>query len=190
MKIKYLKKLQFYDDYHASRVIWIRTLKKELLFKCSILGQTENVVYKVTDQTEDKPYIITENVLTREEIKRINDLLTHNYRDFEWDYEDEEGIDGMLGFFGEILARRHWLERDSSKMDGVIADYIFDSSEEINYEELTKTAFFKKEATEDEIIERYLLPELVERETLDMMQVHIARGGRVNSYLVTIQGYE
>ncbi|MGL9730965.1 hypothetical protein [Enterococcus sp. DIV0756] len=190
MKINYLKNTQSFGDYQASQVVWIHTSKDHLVLKFAILNKAGSLVYRITDQPDGEEYKVSENSLTEAEIKTINHLVTQNYRDFEWDIDDEEDLADLLGFFGENLARRHCIEQESKKKPEVVVDYIFDSSEAINYEELSQIVYFKKGVTEDEIIEDYLLPELMEREGLDIIHMHIAEDGVVNSYLVTVQDYE
>lgn len=190
MKIKYLKRPQRYGDYQASRVIWITTLNDELLVKFSILDKDGNLLYKITEPPESEDFALSDCVLSTEQLEEIKLLLGENDPDFEWNLSDEEEVVFMLGFFGESLARRHWLARDSKKDTGVIVDYIFDSSEKTSKGEFFQIDYFEKGITEDEVIENFLLPKLIEREELDTVMVNIAEAGVVTSYRVTIQGTE
>ena len=190
MKIKYLKRPQSYGNYQANRVIWIVTLKNELLIKFNIIDEFGNLLYKITEPPETENYEMSEYALSAEQLTEIKNLSDENNHDFEWDLDDEEEIVFMLGNFGEILARRNWLARDSEKDDQVIVDYIFDSSKEVLKNEFFQVDFFAKGITEDEVIENFLLPKLIEREEMDTVIVNIAEGGVVDSYRVTIQEHE
>lgn len=190
MKIKYLKRTQFFGDYQACRVIWITTLKGELLVKFTITDGEGKHLYTIMEPPESDTFDLSNNVLSLEHLEEIRDLLKANNPDIEWDITDEEEVIFMLGFFGECLARRHWLARDSKKDEDVIADYIFDASDKIVKGECFQTDYFKKEATEGEIIENYLLPKLLAREEVDTIVLNIARAGQVNSYSIVIQENE
>lgn len=187
VKIKYFKQQQIYGDYQASRVIWITTLKNELLIKFNILDKYGNMLYQISEYPESETFDLTENMLTQEQLAEIAGLLRENVSDIEWDLTDEEDIALMLGYFGECLARRYWLARDSRKDADIIVDFIFDSSVETLRNEITQTKYMAKGTTEKEIIEKFLFPKLMEREEMDRVFVTIAEAGLVNSYLVTIQ---
>lgn len=190
MKIKYLKREQSFGEYQARRIVWIHTLKGELLLKSEIIDKAGNLLYRITELPESDYYEISDNVLTLEEMKDIAELLRQSDLDKNWqeeiDFDDEEDLAFVLGSFGEDVATRDSLIRKSRKTDEVIVEYIFDSSKGIGDEEVFETVHFKPEVTEDLLIEDYLLPMLLEREELDAIRVKIARAGVVNCYLVTI----
>jgi hypothetical protein len=96
MKINYLKNTQSFGDYQASQVVWIHTSKDHLVLKFAISNKTGSLVYRITDQPDGEEYKVSENSLTEAEIKTINHLVTQNYRDFEWDIDDEEDLAGLL----------------------------------------------------------------------------------------------
>lgn len=190
MKIKYLKKRQEFGDYQASRVIWITTLKEELLIKFNILDKAGNLMYQISEQPESDTYELYENTLSVEQLQEIAGLLQENIPDIEWDITDEEELALMLGYFGECLARMQWLGRESKKDNDIIVDFIFDSTEKAIKDEISQTEYVETGTTEDEVIEQFLLPRLIEREEMNRVFVNIAEAGVVNSYLVTIQADE
>ncbi|MGG5373148.1 hypothetical protein [Enterococcus sp. AZ196] len=191
MNRKYLKRKQSFGDYQAARVVWVHTREDETLLKADILDKTGKVVYKITEPPQSELYEISANALTFEQLEEITHLLRTSDLERNWeeeiDYDDEEDIAFVLGFFGECVASRHSLMRESRKTEDVIVEYTFDSSEDYTGDEICKTDYLKKEATEDDLIEEYLLPKLLEQEGMDTLRVHIAAAGVVNSYLVTIQ---
>lgn len=185
MRVKYQKRRQLFGEYQASHVIWINTLKDEVLIKFNILDQTGNLLYKIMEPPESDNYELTQADISVEQINEIQQLLMKNDPDFDWQYDADVAL--ILGSFGESLARRHWLIRDSKKESDVIVDYIFESDAEHATEEIFQTDYFEKGITEDEVIEQYLLPKMIERKDVDTVQVNIAEAGVVNSYRVTIQ---
>lgn len=56
VKIKYFKQQQIYGDYQASRVIWITTLKNELLIKFNILDKYGNMLYQISEHPESETF--------------------------------------------------------------------------------------------------------------------------------------
>lgn len=141
---KIFKANAIFGDYQACRVIWITTLKGELLVKFTITDGEGKHLYTIMEPPESDTFDLSNNVLSLEQLEEIRDLLKANNPEIEWDITDEEEVIFMLGFFGECLARRHWLARDSKKNEDVIADYIFDASDKIVKGECFQTDYFKK----------------------------------------------
>ncbi|MBO0452263.1 MULTISPECIES: hypothetical protein [Enterococcus] len=187
MKIKYLKRLQSFGGYQASRVIWITTLKDELLMKFNILDKDGILLYQISERPEYEEVDLIDYSLSNVHLKEIGNFFKEDFPEIEYDWDDQEEKTIILGYFGEFLARRHWLARDSKKCDDIIVDFTFSSSTGESGESASKVEYIVKGTTEDEIIENILLPRLMERERLDRIFVNIAEAGAVNSYLITVQ---
>jgi len=188
VKIKYLLKQLDYGEYQAGRVIWIRTLKDELLIKLNVLDKDGVILYRITEPPESDSYEIEQKYLTAKHLEVIEDFIKGYEPEFEC--EDEDDITLMLGEFGNQLARRHWLARDSKKTKKMMVDYYLYSTNDYNEERLSRTDYLDSSLTMDEVIEKHLLPKMIEADALNKIDVTIAEAGEVNSYQVMIEEVE
>lgn len=192
MKIKYVKNKHPFGEYRATRVVWITTLDNQLLFKCDVVDREGNILYRVSELPEEEEFEISGNDLTVEELKEITALMMKGDGELEEDwegysYKNEECKAIVLGYFAYRLATCHSLARKSNKTEDVIIEFGFNSSKDADVEHFFDKAQFKKDVSEDYVIEDYLLPRLLEREEYDLFRVYIAKSGVVNSYLVKLQ---
>lgn len=185
MKIKYTKKPLDFGEYRAGRVIWIRTLKGESLVKLNVLDKDGVLLYRVTELPGDTTYEIEEGYLTLKHLETIKDLISQNYPDF--DREDEDEVDFMLGDFGRKLACYQWLAKDSKKSQQMIVDSVLYSTNDYIEEETFQTNYFEKGLTHDEVIKKYMAPKLIENRTFNALEVTISESGNVSNYQVTIE---
>lgn len=193
MKIKCVKNKHPFGEYRATRVVWITTLDNQLLLECDVVDKEGNILYRILELPDEEEFEIFDNDLTVEELKEITAFIMEGDGELEeewqdyFDYENEKDMSIVLGYFSYRLATCHSLARESNKTEDVIIKFGFDSSKGLDGENFSETVHFKKDVTEDYVIEDYLLPKLLEREDCDRFRVYIAKAGVVNSYLVTIQ---
>lgn len=185
MKIKYTKKQLDFGEYRAGRVIWIRTLKDELLIKLNVLDKDGVILYRITELPGDTTYEIEEGYLTLEHLETIKDLISQNYPDF--DREDEDEVDFMLGDFGRQIACCQWLAQDSKKSQQMIVDSVLYSTNDYIEDEAFQTNYFEKGLTHDELLKKYMAPKLIENSTFNALEVTISESGIVSNYQVTIE---
>lgn len=185
MKLKYTKSQLDFGEYRAGRVIWIRTLKGESLVKLNVLDKDGVLLYRVTELPGDTTYEIEEGYLTLEHLETIKDLISQNYPDF--DREDEDEVDFMLGDFGRKIACCHWLAQDSKKSQQMIVDSVLYSTNDYIEDETFQTNYFEKGLTHDEVLKKYMAPKLIENSTFNALEVTISESGIVSNYQVTIE---
>ncbi|MFQ7234517.1 MAG: hypothetical protein ACLRPU_06575 [Enterococcus hulanensis] len=185
MKLKYTKSQLDFGEYRAGRVIWIRTLKGESLVKLNVLDKDGVLLYRVTELPGDTSYEIEEGYLTLEHLETIKDLISQNYPDF--DREDEDEVDFMLGDFGRKIACCQWLAQDSKKSQQMIVDSVLYSTNDYIEDETFQTNYFEKGLTHDEVLKKYMAPKLIENSTFNALEVTISESGIVSNYQVTIE---
>ena len=188
MKIKYTKKQLDFGEYRAGRVIWIRTLKGESLVKLNVLDKDGVILYRITEPPESDSYEIEQKYLTVKHLEVIEDFIKEYEPEFEC--EDEDDVTFMLGEFGNQLARCHWLARDSKKTKKMMVDYYLYPTDICAGEGAFHTDYLDSGLTIDEVLEKHLLPKMIEANALNKFDVTIAEAGEVSSYQVTIEEVE